>query len=733
MKKILAVLLLLLSFTFITGCGEVQEEKTPEVNYEMTCLDLPDIEELLEGEAVLTQEAVYLLEKEAQQQKIVKRTFAELFWEPKLAGETVIELADGERVEAFQLTEEEAVLCVVLKQRDDGENLLRFLRKYDAAGTLLWEKEMTEVGDTFLKQLVVAEKKIYVLGQNTVYAFDESGNLLNRAELNYELMNGAGYADGKLMILCSSGNRAELVVLDESLKETERTKAEQTRFIPSCEGGLYVREQDEVTRQEQGAAATLFRLSDHQLDAYSLFSIHSVANGYVLLAQLQNPQLVFLTLESITWEKPESNGEETAQASEPQPQIPDEEKIQLTFAMLNYDLYSGDIVLFNKGSNEYHLNTKKYNDFSQYASLVGAAMTTEEAPDVIELLGGSLNNAYHNYIRNGYLEDMLPYVEGSDRITKADLVEKILELQSVDGKIYSIPTCFSLNCMAVSSSLVGEKTDWSIEEFLDFMETYPDALSLPGMSVADGKASMLQLILQGGMGAFYDAETGTAYFDGDEFRAVLKRINSLQISEGLTLSSEERAAEGEAVVWVFNLRKPRDLQQMEWKNGQELTLIGYPGAGGNRISLTGRLAMNANSDQKDGAWQFVEELLMKSPSVQKMTEFSVRKDLLEEYLYAEATPIYMTDDNGNEVLDENGQKIEIYSTFDGIPYYAITEEQIQKVRDAIDTGFMIDEVTQTIYTEVCEEAKPYFQGQKSLDDVVKVIQSRVQLYLDERN
>lgn len=732
MKKILAVLLLLLSFAFITGCGEAQEEKAPEVNYEITCLELPDIDELLEGEAVLTQEAVYLLEKEAQQQRIVRRTFAELFWEPDLAGETVIELADGERVEAFQLTEEGAVLCVVMKQRDDEESLLRFLRKYDAEGTLLWEKEMSEIGDTFLKQLVVAEKRIYALGQNMVYAFDENGNVINRAELNYELMNGAGYADGKLMILCSSGDRTELVVLDESLKETERTKSEQTRFIPSCERGLYVREQDEVTRQGEGTAA-LFRLSEHQLDAYSLLSIHSVGNGYVLLTQLQNPRLILLTTESITWEQPEDNSEETAQASGTQPQIPDEEKIQLTFAMLNYDLYSGDIVLFNKGSNEYHLNTKKYNDFSQYAALVGAAMTTEEAPDVIELLGGSLNNDYHNYIRNGYLEDMLPYVESSDRITKSDLVDGILELQTVDGKVYSIPTGFTLNCMAVSSSLVGGKTDWSIEEFLDFMETYPDALSLPGMSVADGKASMLQLILQGGMGAFYDEETGAAYFDGDEFRTVLKRINSLQISEGMTLSREERAAEGEAVVWVFNLTKPRDLQQMEWKNGQELTLIGYPGAGGNRISLTGRLAINANSAQKTGAWQFVEELLMKSPSVQKMTEFSVRKDLLEEYLYAEAMPVYMTDDDGNEVLDENGQKIEIYSTFDGIPYYAITEEQIQKVRDAIDTGFMIDEVTQTIYTEVCEEAKPYFQGQKSLDDVVKVIQSRVQLYLDERN
>ena len=237
----------------------------------------------------------------------------------------------------------------------------------------------------------------------------------------------------------------------------------------------------------------------------------------------------------------------------------------------------------------------------------------------------------------------------------------------------------------------------------------------------------MQLALQGGLTEFIDFTTGTAALDSVEFRTLLERIQGLKISDRMSPS------EGEPVVWSVSLSKPRDLQQLEWKNGEEVTLIGYPGAdGGNILMVSKRLAINSNSGQKEGAWQFMKYLLTQQPAVEKMTEFSVRKDLLEEYLYAEAKPVWQTDEEGNYVLDENGKKVEIYSTFDGIPYFAITEEQIQKIRGAIDTGFMIDEATQTIYTEVCEEAKPYFQGQKSLDDVVKVMQSRVQIYLDER-
>lgn len=313
-------------------------------------------------------------------------------------------------------------------------------------------------------------------------------------------------------------------------------------------------------------------------------------------------------------------------------------------------------------------------------------------------------------------------------------MEAVLEQQTVDGGLYTIPTGFTLQCLAVSSSLLEGKKSWSVGEFLDFLEKYPDACALAGIGAAENKTEVLRLVLQGGLTEFVDFLTKTAALDSAEFQAVLERIAALRISDNISLSEEERAAAGEAVVWVTTLSKPRDLQQLEWKNGETVTLIGYPGTdGGNILQTSKRLAINRNSEQKEGAWQFIKYLLMQEPDVGKMTEFSVRKDLLEEYLYAEATPVYQTDDEGNYVLDKDGKKVEIYSTFDGIPYYAITEEQIQKVRTAIDNTFMVDEMTQTILADIIEEAAPYFRGEKAAEDVVEIMQSRVQLYLDEQD
>ena len=732
MKKCLTLLLAFFLTALAAGCGK-REEQTPAVSYEVTSLPV-SLGELIQGEVILTQDAVYHLEENDGYRCIVKRTFGELADSPEATGKTVIVFTDGEMPETFQRTEEGLFYCTITGKPADGEAAVsHFLRKYDADGKLLWEKEIPGLDEVFLKQLLLEGDTIYALGQSTVSILDEEGKLLHQAELNCDLTDGAGLADGKLLVLCSTQDKTELVILDETLQEIERKTVERAQYLPACEQGLYLKKGENVVRQGQETAETLFDLTKYQLDAYALSAVHSVKNGYVLLAGLADTELIFLTTEGMTWERAElpeqsaEDGQEQMAEASSEEMIPDEEKEQLLLAVLNYQMYSGDITLFNKASRTYHMNVKRYEDFSQYDIQLGASMTAKDAPDLIELTGGSVNTAYHSYIRNGYLEELTPFLNADGDLQQADFVEAVLEQQTVDGGLYTIPTGFTLQCLAVSSSLLEGKTSWSIGEFLDFLEKYPDACTLSGISAAENKTSILQLALQGGLTEFIDFTTGTAALDSVEFRTLLERIQGLKISDRMSPS------EGEPVVWFVSLSKPRDLQQLEWKNGEEVTLIGYPGAdGGNILMASKRLAINSNSGQKEGAWQFMKYLLTQQPAVEKMTEFSVRKDLLEEYLYAEAKPVWQTDEEGNYVLDENGKKVEIYSTFDGIPYFAITEEQIQKIRGAIDTGFMIDEATQTIYTEVCEEAKPYFQGQKSLDDVVKVMQSRVQIYLDER-
>ena len=99
---------------------------------------------------------------------------------------------------------------------------------------------------------------------------------------------------------------------------------------------------------------------------------------------------------------------------------------------------------------------------------------------------------------------------------------------------------------------------------------------------------------------------------------------------------------------------------------------------------------------------------------------------------------YMTDENGEQILDENGNPIPEDGT-SGISYgdweysYHIpTQEEVAVLQDLISvaepssaTGN--DEITNII----TEEAEAFFKGQKSVSDVANVIQSRVQVYVNE--
>ena len=99
---------------------------------------------------------------------------------------------------------------------------------------------------------------------------------------------------------------------------------------------------------------------------------------------------------------------------------------------------------------------------------------------------------------------------------------------------------------------------------------------------------------------------------------------------------------------------------------------------------------------------------------------------------------YMTDENGEQILDENGNPIPEDGT-SGISYgdweytyHTPTEEEINILKELISvaepssaTGN--DEITNII----TEEAEAFFKGQKSVADVAGVIQSRVQVYVNE--
>ena len=96
----------------------------------------------------------------------------------------------------------------------------------------------------------------------------------------------------------------------------------------------------------------------------------------------------------------------------------------------------------------------------------------------------------------------------------------------------------------------------------------------------------------------------------------------------------------------------------------------------------------------------------------------------------------------NEIENQETKSIPIYSVDENlvattemvVDVLVITKEQAQVIMDEINTasisGYDIDG---TIKDIIREEAQYFFEGQKTAGEVGKIIQDRVQLYLDEQD
>ena len=92
------------------------------------------------------------------------------------------------------------------------------------------------------------------------------------------------------------------------------------------------------------------------------------------------------------------------------------------------------------------------------------------------------------------------------------------------------------------------------------------------------------------------------------------------------------------------------------------------------------------------------------------------------------TKEYYTDENGNQV--EQQKTSWTYDDF-SMDIYAATQEDVDAIKELItatDNALQLDQNIQNIITE---EAGGYFQGQKTAQEVADIIQSRIQIYVNE--
>ena len=114
------------------------------------------------------------------------------------------------------------------------------------------------------------------------------------------------------------------------------------------------------------------------------------------------------------------------------------------------------------------------------------------------------------------------------------------------------------------------------------------------------------------------------------------------------------------------------------------------------------------------------------------------KNAFDTKLREAMTMEYRKNANGEFVLDENGEKIPeakmTYGDSFGNTYdiYAITQDQADKLKELIETTTRTLTTDESILSIVEEQAEAFFSGQKTAEEVCRLIKSKANIYVNEQ-
>ena len=431
------------------------------------------------------------------------------------------------------------------------------------------------------------------------------------------------------------------------------------------------------------------------------------------------------------------------------------DKVTLTYATqyLGYE-ERNKIIDFNKSSDKYRIEIKDYSEFNT-AEDYKAGLTklnTEIAagnvPDILNVSGLPIQQ----YGAKGLLEDLWPYIDNDPDLGRDAIMENVFKAAEQDGKLYQVFSTFSIQTVVGATKVVGDRMSWTLDDLQAALATMPEGCTIFGEG--DTKAGMLSNVLAQNMDAFVDWSTGQCSFDSEDFISLLEFCNSFPLEyDWNNVDWEEyeddytRVMNGKQMLLNAGLYDLGDsLQMYEVVFNGGYSFIGFPqedGSVGSSFSIGGGVAMSSTCKDKEGAWSFMREYLM--PQYANVDEeymiggynLSTNKADFEKMVEMAMKKEYQLDVNGNQVLDENGQPIEVPKYSYGfndlmVDVYATTQEQYDQfmaLYNAIDSISTYDE---NIYNIVNEVAGGYFNGDKTVQDTAKQIQDRVTLYVNEQ-
>ena len=419
--------------------------------------------------------------------------------------------------------------------------------------------------------------------------------------------------------------------------------------------------------------------------------------------------------------------------------IPDKKVLVLGGAYLYGDLQKR-VIDYNKSNSEYKIVMKDYSQYNTYEDY--SACYTKLNNDIISgqmpdiLVVDAYNLSLEKYANKGLLADIGEMIQNDDELSKIDYMQNVFDACKLNNKLYEVIPSFTVQGYIAKKSLVGDRNVWTMQEAISLLNSLPADTNLFSDMT---KNQFVTMMMQMCGTQFVDVSTGKCNFDTPQFRDYMEYAKRLPdafdddyYNDALyKVRYESQYRNGYTVLANAYISDVSDLvYSINGAFGEEVAFVGFPGTDnatpGSVINTNTSYALAAHSANLEAAWQFVRYYLTDEYQDTVSYQLPVKKAALEKNAQkAMKKPSYMMD--GKEIEED----YRYWINDEQVTIEPLTQAQVDEIVKFISSVSRRAYYNTAVNNIIGEELGAYFKNQKSAEDVSKLIQNRVQLYINE--
>jgi len=657
--------------------------------------------------------------------------------------------SDGSDIQAHEIESKEDAYIIKCAFDNEGnaymdyyepisdQEVKLFLMKVDPSGKVVCKHDLSEEyskDSNFIQSLAWTDKYGLLCGTpDGIQTFDEQNGLkiflsckdIGSSDVIFQI---AELPNNKLFLNLYSNasfSSSNIVIDVESKKAEKKLKDNKNAFFYNVfsddNNTVYIAYSEGFYKYNE-AADKLEKLMDCSSSSVSTSELYSNIGVAALsenefVAALESTDSNY-SLVKLTKVKPEDVADKTV----------------ITMAMMYSDSnIENQIMRFNRSSDQYVIKIIDYSaiyqdDYDQYDQIekqFNLDLTSGNVADIICF--PHFGTSVKKYADKGILLDLTSAFENGGPLGDIEFLPNIEKMMRCNDKIYSFMPTFEINTTVVRSSYADGKTYLTYDDCDKLIKSKGIDYKTAFCSYYD-KTTLCSHIWTYYGDEFVNPENKKCNFTGPEFIELLNHVNNFPAKEPevdviMLDEIDSEYVQDKAIFYDAYFRNIFDymrLKQAVFKD--DIEMIGYPNnIGKNLASIQSTsLAVNSKTEHKDVIYDLIRELLTYDSG--SADGFSTVKPKFEEELQ-EAAKEFSDDDNNAFVSDP--------ISFENIKLTPLSQEEIKKFYDytvSIETNLNYDTQISNI---VAEESSAFFEGQKSAEEVSKIIQNRVSNYINE--